>query len=478
MKENFKNEVLSGVVVAIALVPEAIGFAFVLGIDPMIAIYTSIILGLVTALVGGRPAMITASTGAISSVFVTLVSGYGIEYLFYAVMLMGVIQIILSRLNIGQFMILISTPIMLGFVNGLAYIVLMAQLGQFKVPGSDQLLAGIDMVVMLGLVITTILIIALFPRLTKAVPSTLVAIIFGTIVSLALKDFGLTVYTVYDYAGTHLSGGIPLPHIPDVPLNWELLTIIFIPAFSAAIVGLIESFLTMNILDDMTDTAGDVKTVGVGLGLANIASGIFGGMGGCAVLGQSLININNSARTYISSIAAALSLLVFILIGSELLEIIPLGVLVGVMLVVVYKTFAWESLVLHRYAEKFDIIVVLTVTLLTMITHNLAIAVISGVLISTFKFTWDKSKRINITVIGDMITIEGLLYFATTENLKKSIDITADTTIDLSQAKILDYTAAAALNTIVDKAANKGFKVSIIGIGYESEQKLKRASKH
>ncbi len=475
MKESIRKEILSGIVVAIALVPEAIGFAFVLGIDPMIAIYTSIILGMVTSLVGGRPALITASTGAISSVFVTLVSDHGIEYLFYAVMLMGVIQIILAKLNIGQLMILISTPIMLGFVNGLAYIVLTAQFGQFYVPGTDQLLSGVTLLLMIGLVIFTILQIVLIPKVIKAIPSTLIAIITGTILSLILRANGFTVYTVYDYAGTHLSGGLPMIHIPDVPINFELLTIIFVPALSAAIVGLIESLLTLNIIDDMTDTAGNVKKEGVGLGIANIVSGLFGGMGGCAVLGQSLININNGARSYVSSFSAAAILLLFVLFGSSLLELIPLGVLVGIMLVVVYKTFAWESLVLHRYAEKFDIIVVVIVTALTMITHNLAIAVISGVLISTFKFTWDKSKRIEINRVGNEIKVEGLLYFATTDNAKKQLRITNNTIIDLSNAKVLDYTAADMLNNIIAKAAENGYIVELIGVNRESAQRLGRA---
>ncbi len=478
MNRNIGKEILSGIVVSIALVPEAIGFAFVLGVNPMIAIYTSIILGMVTSLVGGRPAMITASTGAISSVFVSLVSDHGIEYLFYAVMLMGIIQIILAKLNIGKLMILISTPIMLGFVNGLAYIVLTAQFGQFFVPGTDQLLSGITMGLMILLVAMTILLIVFIPKVIKSVPSTLIAIIIGTIVSLGLKANGFTVYTVYDYAGMHLNGILPMPYIPDVPVNLELLTIIFIPAFSAAIVGLIESLLTLNILDDMTDSAGDMKKAGTGQGVANLVCGLFGGMGGCAVLGQSLININNSARTYISSFSAAAFLLLFVLFGSSLLELIPLGVLVGIMLVVVYKTFAWESLVLHRYAEKFDIFVVILVTLLTMLTHNLAIAVISGVLVSTFKFTWDKSKRIDIKNVDGTIMIEGLIYFATCDEVKKSLKIDSDVTIDLSKAKILDYSAADMLNTVVNKARENGYEVSVVGVQTESAQKLSRASRN
>lgn len=475
MKVSLRKEILSGIVVSIALVPEAIGFAFVLGINPMIAIYTSIVLGMVTSLVGGRPAMITASTGAISSVFVTLVSDHGIEYLFYAVMLMGVIQIILAKLNISRFMILVSTPIMLGFVNGLAYIVLTAQFGQFYVPGTNNLQSGVTLGIMLGLVVVTILLIGLMPKVIKVVPSTLIAIIIGTMMSISLKQAGYTVYTVFDYAGTHLSGGLPTPHIPRVPLNLETLQIILIPAFSAAIVGLIESLLTLNIIDDMTDTKGDMKKEATGQGIANIISGLFGGMGGCAVLGQSLININNEARSYVSSFTAAGFLLLFVLFGSSFLELIPLGVLVGIMLVVVYKTFAWESLVLHRYAEKFDIFVVCLVTILTMVTHNLAIAVISGVFASTFKFTWDKSKRIAITKEKDIITIEGLLYFATSEKAKQSLNIDGDCVIDVSEAKILDYTAANMLNNVIEKAKLKEFSVELIGATAESASLLERA---
>lgn len=475
MKKSLKNEILSGIVVSIALVPEAIGFAFVLGINPLIAIYTSIVLGLVTSIVGGRPAMITASTGAISSIFTSMVSDYGVEYLFYAVMLMGVIQIVLSKLNIGKYMILISTPIMLGFVNGLAYLVLLAQVGQFRVPGTEQLLAGVDLVIMLVIIILTIAIIVFAPRVIKSVPSTLIAIAVGTSLSLILRSSGFTVYTVYDYAGIHLNGSIGLPSLPAVPFNFETLKIILIPAFSGAVVGLIESLLTLNIIDDITETAGNSQREGLGLGLANVISGLFGGMGGCAVLGQSLININNGARTYLSSFSAAGFLLLFVLFGSSFLEIIPLGVLVGIMLVVVYKTFAWESLVLHRYAERFDMYVVVVVTGLTMYTHNLAIAVITGVLMSTFKFTWEKSKRIEIKRLGNTIKIEGLLYFATTDIAKTKLKITEDCIIDLSAAKVLDYSAADMLNNIVSKAQANGIEVKIVACAEETLLRLKRA---
>ncbi len=274
---NLKNEVLSGIIVAIALVPEAIGFAFVLGVDPMIAIYTTIILGMVTALVGGRPAMITAATGAVASIFVTMVSDYGLEYLFLAVILSGLFQIIFSLLNIGKLVRLISTPIMLGFLNGLAFIMLEAQIGQFNVPGTDKLQSGMEMFFMVLLVLLTIGIVVYVPRKIKAVPATLIAIIVGTVLSLIIKELGFTVYTVYDYAGKHLSGGLPKPHIPAVPLNTETLSIILIPAFSAAIVGLIETFLTLSIIDEYTDTKGDNKKAGIGLGLANMVAGCFSG---------------------------------------------------------------------------------------------------------------------------------------------------------------------------------------------------------
>lgn len=476
MEKNLGNEILSGIVVSIALVPEAIGFAFVLGINPMIAIYTSIVLGMVTSLVGGRPAMITASTGAISSVFVAMVNDNGVEYLFYAVMLMGLIQIILAKLNICQFISLVSTPILLGFVNGLAYIVLTAQFGQFYVPGTDVLQSGTTMAIMIGLVTITILQIIFIPKVFNKIPSTLIAICVGTAIALVLNNAGFTIYTVFDYAGTHLNGGIPMPHIPDAPLNLTTLQIIVLPAFSAAIVGLIESLLTLNIIDDMTDTEGNMKKEAVGLGIANVVSGLFGGMGGCAVLGQSLININNGARTYISSFAAAGFLLLFVMFGSPLLEIIPLGVLVGVMLIVVYKTFAWESLVIHRYGDKFDIFVVALVTILTMVTRNLAIAVISGVLVSTFKFTWEKSKKIEITEDEDEIKIDGLLYFATSDTVKHELKIDRDCKIDLTKSKVLDYTAADMLNSVVNKANAKGYTVQIIGANEESLNRLKRAA--
>ncbi len=471
---NIKNEVLSGIIVAIALVPEAIGFAFVLGVDPMIAIYTTIILGMVTALVGGRPAMITAATGAVASIFVAMVSDYGIEYLFLAVILSGLFQIIFSLLNIGKLVRLISTPIMLGFLNGLAFIMLEAQLGQFYVPGTDELQSGMEMFFMVFLVLLTIGIVVLVPKKIKAVPATLIAIIVGTLLSLLIKELGYTVYTVYDYAGKHLSGGLPKPHIPDVPFNVETLSIILIPAFSAAIVGLIETFLTLSIIDEYTDTKGDNKRAGLGLGLANMVAGCFSGMGGCAMLGQSLINTNNGARTYFSSFMAAFVLLIFVLVASPLLEMIPLGVLVGIMLVVIYKTVAWESIVMHRYAEKFDIFIVIIVTLTTIITHNLAIAVFIGVLVSIFKFTWEKSKNVQITFKENKVEIEGLLFFATMDSIREELTIKSDVIIDFSRAKILDYTAAEAMIGIQNKAKDAGYTVTFENLNYDSEHRIKR----
>ncbi len=477
MKINIKNEILSGIIVAIALVPEAIGFAFVLGVDPMIAIYTTIILGMVTALVGGRPAMITAATGAVASIFVSMVSDYGVEYLFVAAILSGLFQIIFSLLNIGKLVRLISTPIMLGFVNGLAFIMLEAQLGQFYVPGTDRLQSGMEMVFMLALVIVTILLITYVPKLTTVVPSTLIAIIVGTIASLIINEMGYTVYTVYDYAGKHLSGGLPKPHIPNVAMNMETLLIIFIPAFSAAVVGLIETFLTLSIIDEYTDTKGDIKRVGLGLGLANMVTGMFSGMGGCAMLGQSLINTNNGARTYFSSFMSAFVLLLFVLIASPLLELIPLGVLVGVMLVVIYKTIAWESFVLHRYAEKFDIAIVILVTLVTVLTHNLAIAVFIGVLVSIFKFTWSKSTNVTITQDEEIIKFEGLLFFATMDAIKEQVKIEGDVTLDFQRAKILDYTAAEAIISLKNKGNDRGYKVELQNLDYDSEHRITRVEK-
>lgn len=471
---NLKNEILSAVIVAIALVPEAIGFAFVLGVDPMIAIYTTIIMGMVTALVGGRPAMITAATGAVASIFVSLVSDYGIEYLFIAVILSGLIQIVLSLLNVGKLVRLISTPIMLGFVNGLAFIMLEAQLGQFYVPQTDKLQSGMELVIMLGLVILTMLIIFLAPKKITAIPSTLIAIIICTLLSIGIKEAGYTVYTVYDYAAKHLNGGLPSIHIPQVPLSLTTLSIVFIPAFSAAVVGLIETFLTLNIIDEYTDTKGDNKQAGIGLGLANMMAGIFGGMGGCAMLGQSLINTNNGARTYLSSFMSAFVLLLFVLIASPLLELIPLGVLVGVMLVVIYRTIAWETFVMHRYAERFDLYIVMIVTGVTIVTHNLAIAVFVGIIISIFGFTWKKSKNVVITNNDQEITIEGLLFFASVDGLKEQINIKNDVIINFSKAKILDYTAAESVMTIKNKAEKDGYKVKLTGLNYESEHRIKR----
>ena len=473
MKRDLKTEILSGLVVAISLIPESIGFSFVLGVDPLVGIFTSIIMGIVTSLVGGRPGMITAATGAVAAVYIGLVGDYGIEYLFLAVILSGILQLILAFLNVGSLVRLVSKPIMLGFLNGLAVIIFMAQINQFKIPGTESWLAGADMIIMILLVVLTMSIVMFLPRVFTAIPSTLVAIVVVTIISIVISKLGFNVYTVFDYAGGSIGGSIPLPNLPKVDYNLATLGIIFVPALSAAIVGIIESLLTLNILDEVTDSRGNTKKELKAQGLANLIAGIFGGMGGCALLGQSNINVNNGARTYISSFTAAFALFVIIMFASPLLEVIPLGVLAGIMFGVVLNTFAWETIYLKKVANNSDLLIALIVTIVVVVTHNLALGVLLGVIISVFKFAWDKSTKLSFSVSDDILYVDGLLFFASTDILKETLATKIFKKIDLSKAKVVDYSAASEIKLYLSKNEN----IELINVDEDSKHKLSRLNK-
>ncbi|MDO9447316.1 MAG: SulP family inorganic anion transporter, partial [Candidatus Nitrotoga sp.] len=390
-----KINLLSGLTVALALVPEAIAFALVAHVHPLVGLYAAFMVSLITSLIGGRPGMISGATGALAVVMVALVVQHGVEYLFATVVLMGVLQILFGLAKFGKFIRMVPHPVMLGFVNGLAIVIFLAQLSHFKITATDgttSWMQGTPLYTMLGLITLTMAIIYLLPKLTKVIPSTLAAI--ASVSALAIFA-GIETKTVGDLAS--IKGGLPQFHLPDVPLNWATLKIIFPYSLILAGIGLIESLLTLNLIDDMTQTRGKPNRASIGQGVANVVTGFFGGMGGCAMIGQSMINVINGAVKNLSGIAAALFLLSFILFASEWIEMIPLAALIGLMFVVSEKTFEWSSFRLFGKVPTPDIVVGITVAVVTVLT-DLAVAVIVGVIISALVFAWQHAKHIEVKI--------------------------------------------------------------------------------
>ncbi|MCK5705954.1 MAG: SulP family inorganic anion transporter, partial [Cyclobacteriaceae bacterium] len=424
-KINFKTEVLSGITVAIALVPEAVAFSLIAGLSPLTGLYSAFVLGLVTAILGGRPGMISGATGAVAVVIVTLAKTHGIEYVFAAVVLAGIFQFAAGAFRLGKLMRLVPHPVIFGFVNGLAVIIFMSQLDQFKNP-SGEWLTGMPLYILMGLVFITMLIIWGLPKLTKAIPASLAAIIvvFGIVLG-----FDIETKTVGDIAS--IKGGFPPFHIPSIPLTFETLSIIFPYAAIVAGVGLIESLLTLNILDEIIGDRGIGNKEAMAQGTANILSGFFSGMGGCAMLGQSLINVSNGARCRLSAIVAALMLLVFIMFGANFVERLPMAALTGLMIMVAIGTFEWASLRTFSRMPRSDIFVMILVTGVTVVLHNLALAVVVGVIISALVFSWDNAKRIRARKHIDEkgvkhYEIYGPLFFGSTAVFNEKFDIQND----------------------------------------------------
>jgi len=438
---SIKNDVLSGLTVALALVPEAVAFAFVAGVDPLVGLYAAFIVGLITASIGGRPGMISGATGALAVVMVSLVATHGVQYLFATVVLMGILQILAGVFKLGKFIRMVPHPVMLGFVNGLAIVIFLAQLGQFgdgtDAPGwlADTSLEGsiIDIAwmsgsalyIMLGLVVVTMAIIHYLPKFTKAIPSSLAAIL---IVSLAALFFDLDARLVGDVAS--IAGSLPEFSIPAVPLNWETLTIIFPYALILATIGLIESLLTLSLIDEITQTHGKGNRECVAQGAANTVTGFFGGMGGCAMIGQSMINVNSGGRGRLSGISAALFLLCFILFTSSLIEQIPVAALVGVMFIVVIGTFEWSSFRILRKVPKSDALIIILVSGVTVAT-DLAIAVVVGVIVAALVFAWEHAKHVIVEKHDNeegstVYKVDGPLFFGSISHFLSGFNVAED----------------------------------------------------
>ncbi|MGF1713933.1 SulP family inorganic anion transporter [Photobacterium chitinilyticum] len=488
-RQSVKNDVLSGLTVALALIPEAVAFAFVAGVDPMVGLYAAFIVGLVTAVLGGRPGMISGATGAMAVVMVSLVAEHGIQYLFAAIMLAGVLQIFAGVFKLGKFIRMVPHPVMIGFVNGLAIVIFLAQLGQFQVPdaaGVMQWMQGSQLYIMLGLVALTMFIIHFLPKVTTAVPSSLVAII--TVTAL-VHGLDLDSRTVVDFVrsmsgdeNATLAGSLPTFAIPEVGFNMETLQIILPYSLVLAAVGLIESLLTLTVIDEMTGTRGQGNRECVGQGLANITCSIFGAMGGCAMIGQSMININSGGRGRLSGITGAVGLLLFILFGSALIEMIPLAALVGVMFMVVIGTFEWASFKMARKVPKHDFFAIILVTCVT-VAADLALAVIVGVIYSALVFAWDHAKHIyaasHTNEAGSKIyAVNGPLFFGSASHFLELFDAKndpSDVIIDFAGSRVSDHSAIEAIDTIAERYASQGKTLHIRHLSPECRSLLKKA---
>jgi len=468
---NVRGDILAGIVVALALIPEAIAFSIIAGVDPMIGLYASFCIAVTIAFVGGRPGMISAATGATAILMVTLVADYGLQYLLAATILTGVIQIIMGVLKLGRLMKFVPRSVMVGFVNALAIIIFMSQLTHFTGESWQ----------MYAMVAGALAIIYIFPRFTKAVPSPLVAII---VISLVAIFTGSSVRTVGDMG--ELTQTLPVFLIPDIPFNLETLKIIFPYSLSIAIVGLVESLLTAQIVDDMTDTKSDKNKEARGQGIANIVSGLFGGMAGCAMIGQSVINVKSGGRGRLSTLVAGIFLMILILLLNDFLVQIPMAALVGVMIMVSIGTFDWSSLTnMHKVPITDTIVMVATVSTV-LVTHDLSKGVLVGILLSAIFFA-AKISKVKVTSLASkgsnkkVYRVSGQLFFASVSDLVESFDFkenVKEIDLDLSQAHLWDDSAVGAIDKIVIKYHQNGIKVNLIGLNSESNKLVERLAVH
>lgn len=475
-------EILAGLTVALALVPEAVAFAFVAGVDPLVGLYAAFMVGLITAVFGGRPGMISGATGALAVVMVALVAQHGVQYLFATVVLMGLIQMTAGLLKLGKFIRMVPHPVMLGFVNGLAIVIFLAQLEQFKVPGADGghvWMSGFTLVLTLALVTGTMALIWVTPKFTRLIPAPLVAI--GAIAALVI-GFDLPVPRVGDLAS--LKGGLPTFALPDVPFSFETLKIILPYAIILAAIGLIESLLTLNLVGEITNKKGGASKECIAQGAANTVTGLFGGMGGCAMIGQSMINVKSGGRTRLSGIMAALFLLSFILFASPIIEMIPLAALVGVMFMVVIGTFAWQSIRIMRIIPRADAFVILLVTGVT-VAEDLATAVVVGVIVSALVYAWNAASRIEITARPSVTEkdarvyeIAGPLFFGSATSFQEMFDPDQDpdhVILDFMGSRIVDQSALQAIDAVAAKYTAAGKRLQLRHLTHDCHRLLTNA---
>jgi SulP family sulfate permease len=499
---NAKNDILSGLTVALALVPEAVAFSFVAKVDPVVGLYAAFMMGLITAIFGGRPGMISGATGAVAVIFAPLMielsqpgllpEGVTKEgYLFSAVIMMGIFQILFGVCKLGKFIRLVPHPVMLGFVNGLAIIIFKSQFEMFYVGHGESahLLPLIDLSIMGGMIGLTMLISFYLPKLTKAVPATLMAIVTVTVISLLLKKFGvhdsrnvLDFVQGMDPTKETIAAGLPTFGLPQIAFTWTTIKMIMPYAALAAAVGLIESLMTLTLVDEITETRGRGNKECMGQGLANLVNGFFGGMGGCAMIGQSMINIRGGGRGRLSGIAAALFLLSILLVAAPLVEIIPLAALVGVMFMVVIGTFEWSSLRLFGSIPKMDIFIIILVSVVTVM-HDLAIAVLVGIIVSALAFAWEHGKKIHANISTDdkgmkIYHLESALFFGSAQSFKDLFNPSEDphdVVIDFENARVYDHSGIEAINNITERYADQHKDLHLLNLSKECKELLEKA---
>jgi len=496
---NVKNDVLSGLTVALALVPEAVAFAFVAGVDPLVGLYAAFMVGLITSVFGGRPGMISGATGALAVVMVSLVARgnamgaegdeLGLYYLFMTVILMGVIQVLAGLFKLGKFVRLIPHPVMMGFVNGLAIVIFLSQLGMFMTSENGEMvwMQGASLFTMVGLVALTMFIMFGLPQITKKLPEALVAIlVVSAIVIFGNLDVATVGSFIRDGGGEGLKGGLPLPHweiFDKIPLNLATLKFIGPYALILAAIGLIESLMTLNLIDELTETRGNSNRECMAQGGANIITGLFGGMGGCAMIGQSIINIKGGGRGRLSGIVAALALLAFILFASGLIEQVPIAALVGVMFMVVFGTFAWSSFRIINKIPRTDVFVLILVSSMTVF-FDLAIAVISGVIVSALVFSWENAKRIRARKRTKedgtkVYEIWGPLFFGSITAFNDKFDVKNDpqsVEIDFIESRISDHSAIEAIFNLVTKYKEEDKKIHLKHLSEDCKILLHKSS--
>ncbi|WP_166920348.1 SulP family inorganic anion transporter [Flavobacterium poyangense] len=479
-KVNYKNEILAGLTVAMTMIPESLSFAILAGFPPLAGLYAAFIAGLVTAVFGGRPGMISGGAGATVIVLIALMKSHGIEYVFAAVALGGVVQICIGLFKFGKFIRLVPQPVMFGFVNGLAVVIFMSQLEQFKtvVNGQVTWLQGTSLYVMLGLTALTVGIVLLFSKITKAVPASLIAIL---VVFVLVLVFNIETKTVQDIAS--VQGGFPPFHIPVIPLSFETFKVIFPYSVIVAAVGLTEGLLTLNLVDEITGTRGNSNRECIAQGSSNILNGFFFGMGGCPMIAQTLVNLSAGSRARLSGIIAAITILVIILFGAPIIGKLPMAALVGVMMMVAITTFEWSSLRIINKMPKHDIFVGILVAVITILLHNLALAVLIGVIVSALVFAWESAKRIRVRHFIDAegvkhYEIYGPLFFGSTKLFMEKFDIQNDpdkVIVDFKESRIADMSAIEAVNNLTRKYSELGKVIQLEHLSEDCRIILKNA---
>ncbi|AOM78933.1 SulP family inorganic anion transporter [Pedobacter steynii] len=479
-KINYKVEILAGLTVAMTMMPESLSFAILAGFPPLVGLYAAFIMGLVTAIFGGRPGLISGGAGATVIVLIALMKSHGLDYVFAAVVLAGIFQISIGLFKLGKFVRLVPQPVMFGFVNGLAIVIFMAQLEQFKIKVNGEMvwLSGNALYLMLGLVALTIAIVVMLPKITRAVPPSLVAIM---VVFLLVLGFNIDTKTVKDIAS--VAGGFPPFHIPEVPFNLQTLQVIFPYALIMAAVGLTEGLLTLNLVDEITDSKGNSNRECIAQGSANMLNGFFFGMGGCPMIAQTLVNLSSGARARLSGIIAALTILMIILFGAPIIEKVPMAALTGVMIMVAIGTFEWMSFRIINKMPKQDIFVGILVAGITVWLHNLALAVLIGVIVSALVFAWESAKRIRAKKYIDEngvrhYEIYGPLFFGSVTAFNEKFDVHNDpqeVLIDFKDSRIADMSGIDAVNKLTERYHKAGKKLQLTHLSEDCRRLLKDA---